>query len=57
MHHQHKKYYTLSKKMNASGYCEKGLQSNNDDDMKKLASLLEEIWIIGEAESKLDSNN
>jgi valyl-tRNA synthetase len=43
--------------MNASGYCEKAPQSKQDDDMKKLASLLDELEIIREAESKLDANN
>jgi valyl-tRNA synthetase len=43
--------------MNASGYREKAPQSKQDDDMKKLASLLDELEIIREAESKLDPNN
>ncbi|XP_051192009.1 valine--tRNA ligase, mitochondrial 1 [Lolium perenne] len=52
-----KQHDTLSQKMNASGYREKAPQSKQDDDMKKLASLLEELEIISEAESKLDANN
>ena len=43
--------------MSASGYREKAPQSKQDDDMKKLDSLLEELEIIGEAESKLDADN
>ena len=47
----------MSQKMSASGYLEKAPQSKQDDDMKKLASLLEELEIIGEAESKLDTKS
>lgn len=43
--------------MSASGYHEKAPQSKQDDDMKKLATLLEELEIISEAESKLDAEN
>ncbi|KAM3408929.1 hypothetical protein ACQJBY_001768 [Aegilops geniculata] len=52
-----KQYDTLSQKMSASGYREKAPQSKQDDDMKKLATLLEELEIISEAESKLDAKN
>ncbi|VAH05059.1 unnamed protein product [Triticum turgidum subsp. durum] len=45
-----KQYDTLSQKMSASGYREKAPQSKQDDDMKKLATLLEELEIISEAE-------
>lgn len=48
---------TLSQKMNASGYREKAPQSKQDEDMKKIAALLEELEIIREAESELESNN
>ncbi|XP_044971413.1 valine--tRNA ligase, mitochondrial 1-like [Hordeum vulgare subsp. vulgare] len=50
-----KKYDTLSQKMSASGYREKAPQSKQDDDTKKLATLLAELEIISEAESKLDA--
>ncbi|KAI5017383.1 hypothetical protein ZWY2020_042271 [Hordeum vulgare] len=40
------KYDTLSQKMSASGYREKAPQSKQDDDTKKLATLLAELEII-----------
>ncbi|XP_052134317.1 valine--tRNA ligase, mitochondrial 1-like [Oryza glaberrima] len=52
-----KQHDTLSQKMNASGYREKAPQSKQDEDMKKIAALLEELEIIREAESELESNN
>ncbi|KQJ97378.1 hypothetical protein BRADI_3g30350v3 [Brachypodium distachyon] len=52
-----KQYDTLSQKMSASGYRKKAPQSKQDDDMKKLATLLEELEIISEAESTLDAHS
>lgn len=43
--------------MSASGYRKKAPQSKQDDDMKKLATLLEELEIISEAESTLDAHS
>ncbi|KAF0928842.1 hypothetical protein E2562_010700 [Oryza meyeriana var. granulata] len=52
-----KQHDTLSQKMNASGYREKAPQSKQDEDMKKLTALLEELEIITDAESELNANN
>ncbi|XP_020088963.1 valine--tRNA ligase, mitochondrial 1-like [Ananas comosus] len=50
----HKQQSILSQKINASGYKEKAPQSVQEEDMKKLNSLMEELNIISEAEKDLD---
>ena len=42
--------------MDASGYREKAPQSVQEEDMRKLTALLEQLEVISEAEKKLDSN-
>jgi valyl-tRNA synthetase len=46
----------LAQKMDASGYREKAPQSVQEEDMRKLTALLEQLEVISEAEKKLDSN-
>ncbi|XP_020102255.1 valine--tRNA ligase, mitochondrial 1-like [Ananas comosus] len=50
----YKQQSILSQKINASGYKEKAPQSVQEEDMKKLNSLMEELKIISEAEKDLD---
>ena len=47
----------MSQKMNASGDRKKAPQRKQDEDTRKLATLLGELEIIDEVESKLDANN
>lgn len=47
--------HALSQKMDASGYREKAPQGVQEEDMRKLTGLLEQMEVIGEAEKKLDS--
>ena len=42
--------------MDASGYREKAPQSVQEEDMRKLTALLEQLEVISEAEKKLDAN-
>ncbi|CAD6341059.1 unnamed protein product [Miscanthus lutarioriparius] len=46
----------LAQKMDASGYREKAPQSVQEEDMRKLTALLEQLEVISEAEKKLDAN-
>lgn len=46
----------LSQKMDASGYREKAPQNVQDEDMRKLTALMEQLEVISEAEKKLDAN-
>uniref|UniRef100_A0A0A9ERC8 valine--tRNA ligase n=1 Tax=Arundo donax TaxID=35708 RepID=A0A0A9ERC8_ARUDO len=47
--------HALTQKMDASGYREKAPQSVQEEDMRKLTALLEQLEIISEAEKKLDA--
>lgn len=42
--------------MDASGYREKAPQNVQEEDMRKLTALLEQLEVISEAEKKLDAN-
>jgi len=41
--------------MDASGYREKAPQNMQEEDMRKLTALLEQLEVISEAEKKLDA--
>ena len=45
----------LTQKMDASGYREKAPQNVQEEDMRKLTALLEQLEVISEAEKKLDA--
>lgn len=47
--------HALSQKMDASGYREKAPQNVQEEDMRKLTALLEQLEVISEAEKKLDA--
>ncbi|RCV12837.1 hypothetical protein SETIT_2G299800v2 [Setaria italica] len=48
--------HALSQQMDASGYREKAPQNVQEEDMRKLTALLEQLEVISEAEKKLDAN-
>ncbi|CAL5082726.1 unnamed protein product [Urochloa decumbens] len=47
--------HALAQKMDASGYREKAPQNVQEEDMRKLTALLEQLEVISEAEKKLDA--
>lgn len=47
--------HALSQQMDASGYREKAPQNVQEEDMRKLTALLEQLEVISEAEKKLDA--
>ncbi|XP_073000984.1 valine--tRNA ligase, mitochondrial 1-like [Typha latifolia] len=49
-----KQYSILARKMNAQGYKERAPKSIQEEDSKKLTSLLEELRIVSKAEEDLD---
>lgn len=53
--HTRRLQHALSQKMDASGYREKAPQSVQEEDMRKLTALLEQLEVISEAEKKLDA--
>jgi valyl-tRNA synthetase len=52
-YHTHRLQHALTQKMDAFGYREKA-PPNVQEDMRKLAALLEQLEIISEAEKKLE---
>ena len=47
--------HALTQKIDASGYREKAPQNMQEEDMRKLTALLEQLEVISEAEKKLDA--
>jgi len=47
--------HALTQKIDASGYREKAPQNVQEEDMRKLTALLEQLEVISEAEKKLDA--
>jgi len=45
----------LAQKMDAFGYREKAPQSVQEEDMRKLTAFLEQLFVISEAEKKLNA--
>lgn len=54
-YHPHRLQNALSQKMDASGYREKAPQNVQEEDMRKLTALMEQLEVISEAEKKLDA--
>jgi valyl-tRNA synthetase len=53
-YHTHRLQHALTQKMDAFGYREKAPPNVQEEDMRKLAALLEQLEIINEAEKKLE---
>jgi valyl-tRNA synthetase len=53
-YHTHRLQHALTQKMDASGYREKAPPNVQEEDMRKLTALLEQLEIISEAEKKLE---